>query len=171
MLTKKKTIRFKTGILPSTIRMKLENVLRVIYQIDPSTYLPSTLKYLCIDRELCVIYGSHQNRGRIRYIYENSWTALYVKKTIAPSTTLVEDIYRKHGVKAALYVREQGLKAFLYGNDILPESVVRIIPPYHGMYSVIDPEDNAIVGFARWNSGKKVYENIYDIGIFLRTMG
>ncbi|MEM4718393.1 MAG: hypothetical protein QXE81_06550, partial [Desulfurococcaceae archaeon] len=137
----------------------------------PGKYIPGILKYLCINKEICNIYGSNRYETDIKYIYENLWIAIYKEKNIAPSTILIDSIYRDHGIKAALYVKEQGLKAFLYGNDILPESVVRIIPPHYGIYSVIDPEDDVIVGFVKWNSKRRVYENIYDIGIFLRILG
>lgn len=68
-------------------------------------------------------------------------------------------------------VKEQGIKAFLYGNDILPESVIKVIPPLKGVYAVVDPLDEEVVGFVEWSSIKNVYANIYDAGVFLRKLG
>jgi hypothetical protein len=36
---------------------------------------------------------------------------------------------------------------------------------------VIDSTDGAVIGFAKWNNTKAVYENVYDAGVFLRKLG
>lgn len=168
MSSREKKISFRKGLLSKSMIEKLKIIIRDHYEVDPSRYIESVLKYLCIN-ELCIIYSSSKPDKSI--IYEGSWIALYSKKTLAPSIPLVKAIYREHGIKAAIIVAEKGVKTFLYGKDILPESIIEIIPPKKTLYVVIDSTDNEILGYAKWNPSKRAYENIYDIGIFLRQLG
>lgn len=161
----------KMGVLSISVREKIAKRLKELYDVDPSNYVPPALRYTCYLKDLCVIYGSKLNAADLTVLYEDSWIALYIKKQFIPSISIVRSIYSNHGVKSAIIVGEQGIKAFLYGNDVLPDSVISIIPPAKDLYAVIDSSDDEIVGFASWDPIKKIYANIFDIGMFLRVLG
>lgn len=171
MPSKKKEIKLKVGKVPSRVVDKFKSMLRQLYDANPEEYITRNLGYTCLGENICLIYNKQHFFPKLLVLYENSWIGLYVKKTLVPSLSLIKEIYKKHGIKAAIIVNEQGVKAFLYGNDILPQSVVKVIPPKLGLYAVVDVSDEEVVGFVRWSSRKRVYKNVYDLGIFLRLLG
>ncbi len=171
MSPEKKTLKLKTGALRKPTREKISSLLRRLYNVDSSKYVPSTLRYVCLNEDPCIIYGSKLDIGDLTVLYEDSWIALYTKKRFVPSISIVQSIYSDHGIKSAIIVKEQGVKAFLYGNDILPDSVIDTIPPIGELITVIDSTDGEIVGFVTWNPRRRIYENIFDIGLFLRKLG
>ncbi|MGC8982339.1 MAG: hypothetical protein ACP5KA_01065 [Desulfurococcaceae archaeon] len=175
MPLEKKAIRLRLGKAPRKLIEKLEELTRALYGVEFRDYVhASYFKYVCFD-EICII-SAYDPRytldiANVTILYSGMWVAIHVKNVLAPSIPLVKSIYDKTGVKAAIIVAEKGVKAFLYGNDILAESVVKVIPPHVGLYAVVDSTDGEIVGFAKWNGTKKVYENVYDLGVFLRALG
>ncbi|MEM2524133.1 MAG: hypothetical protein QXS34_05135 [Desulfurococcaceae archaeon] len=171
MPSEKKVAKFKVGVVPGRVVERLRNALRELYGVNPEEYITSGLRYTCLGRDLCIIYGTRYSPSKLFVLYEDSWIALYAKNTLTPSLCLIREIYEKHGMKAAIVVAEKGVRAFLYGNDILPQSVVEIMPPELGLYAVIDSSDMEVIGFAKWDGRRQVYENIYDAGIFLRALG
>lgn len=171
MPSEKKVVKFKVGGVPSGVVEKFKNALRELYGIDPEEHVTGKLRYTCPSKDLCIIYGKQLPLCGLPVLYEDSWVALYAKKVLAPSLSLIRKIYGKHGVKAAILVSEKGVRAFLYGNDVLPQSVVKTIPPRLGLYAVIDSSDMEVIGFAKWDGKRQVYKNVYDVGIFLRTLG
>ena len=84
----------------------------------------------------------------------------------------------------AVVAKQQGVRAFLYGNDLLVVSVERFLRPVEkGMYvAVIDPDDVKAIGIGRLvidpgdfdrliAEGKLLLpavENVFDLGILLR---
>ena len=164
-------IKLKVGTVPRDIVDRLKTMYRSLYGVDVADYSPGPVKYTCLDATLCVIYGGALALPGARVVYGGLWIATIVKGALAPSISLANRIFKERGVRASLLVAEQGVKAFLYGNDVLPQSVLEVIPPEHGLYAVVDPEDNEVIGFAKWNPEKRVYENVYDAGIFLRSLG
>lgn len=167
----KKKVALRTGRLPAPLVKKLKDLLKLLYNVDPDDYVKGVTRYTCFNPELCVIYsGEHPFSGAFT-LYGGLWIALFVKRTLVPSINIASRIYKEHNVRAAIVVADKGIKAFLYGNDILPQSVLKVIPPNHGIYAVLDPVDNEVVGFVRWNTKKHIYENLYDAGIFLRVLG
>jgi len=172
MPAQKKRLELKQGILPRKIRERLVDFVVGSYGSEFNDLIPINLRYICFGRDLCLIYeGTTMQNNGLTILFNGPWIGIYVKKHILPSIPLVTRIYREKGLRAAIIARDQGVKAFLYGNDILPESVVRKIPPDIGIYAVIDGEDNEVIGFAEWSEDEKVYVNLYDIGIFLRELG
>lgn len=170
MPDKEKKLVLRKGVLKNKMRKSLYSLLRKLFDIEPGEFIPYELRYICFN-ELCVIYGKNLDIDTPTILYEDSWIGLYIKNIIVPSIPLTSKIFEKTGMKASIVVKDQGVKAFLYGNDILRESVIEIIPPDIGIYAVVDSSDNSIIGFARWSRVKGVYENIYDIGLFLRELG
>ncbi len=171
MSSEKKTLKLKTGTVSKSTSEKIAKLLSELYGVNPSRYLPSVLNYTCFNENLCIIYGSKLGLVNLKVLYENSWIAVYTKKRLVPSINIVRSIYSDQGVKAAIIVKEQGVKAFLYGNDILLESVLQVVPPVKKLFAVIDSADNEVIGFAAWNPRRRIYENIYDAGLFLRELG
>ncbi|ADV64644.1 hypothetical protein Desmu_0325 [Desulfurococcus mucosus DSM 2162] len=167
-----KMVRLKKGVAGGSIRMRLHRVLRDVYGVDPVEYVEGRLGYTCIDN-VCLIYVADAAAplGNTPVIYMGSWVAVLVSGELAPSIPLVEKIYKDKGVRAAIIVREKGVKAFLYGNDVLPESIVEKREPVEGLVTVVDSSDHGIVGFAKWDPVRKVYRNIYDLGVYLRLLG
>ncbi|RLG85170.1 MAG: hypothetical protein DRO39_06275, partial [Thermoprotei archaeon] len=107
-----------------------------------------------------------------------------------PTPWLYELLFRCLGrVVAAVEVGVQGVRAFLYGNDILLQSVERLYPPIKrgGYVAVIDPADGRVIGVARAlydyrsieslveglkrgsaDPNAPVFENVFDLGCFVR---
>lgn len=170
MPRKEKDITLRRGALRGRKRLAFYALIKRLFNVDPLDYLPDKLYYTCFN-DICLIYGKYLDTIKPITLYEDSWVGLYIRDTLVPSIPLTTRIYERVGFRSALVVGEQGVKAFLYGNDILRESVIEIIPPNTGLYAVIDSMDNSVIGFARWNKRKDVYENIYDLGLFLRELG
>lgn len=108
-------------------------------------------------------------------------------KNFIPSPNLLKHLYDCLGViKGAAVVSSQGVKAFLYGNDILLESIVKVYKPIKkALYvAIIDAADSEIIGIGKSNydyenliklmkENKKnknveVFKNVFDLGRFLR---
>ncbi|MEM1695754.1 MAG: hypothetical protein QXJ18_03050 [Desulfurococcaceae archaeon] len=173
MSSKKKIIKLKLGRLPRKTADRIERLVSELYGVSTGDLIPKDLRYTCFE-DLCIVYVHDPRIPGIlsaTEIFGGRWIALYVKGTLAPSIPLIKEIYKRTGLRAAIVVSEEGVKAFLYGNDVLPESVIELVPPSKGLYAVVDYYDKDVVGFAKWNPKKRVYENIYDIGIFIRLLG
>lgn len=169
----KKTVELKTGRLSENAVRRLRNLVERLYGVATRELIPENLYYTCFDN-LCIIYTTTRDSLEginFTRLFAGKWIGVYHKKILAPSISLVKEIYGKVGVKAALVVNDKGVKAFLYGNDVLPESVVQVVPPKRGLFAVIDQSDGEVIGFARWNPRKEVYENVYDLGLYLRLLG
>jgi len=107
------------------------------------------------------------------------------RREFIPSTRLFELAMEKgFEIGCAVVAKSQGVKAFLYGNDLLVSSVERFLHPIEkGVYvAVLDKEDMKVIGIGKFvinpedfdryvKEGKMlipVVENIFDLGIFLR---
>lgn len=167
---KKPKIKFKVLDTPLEYIEMLEKMLTDIYEADLYDYVSEKLKMLCFN-DVCIIYEPIGIEPAKITIYCGPWIAIMNRGKIAPSIPLINEIFRKKGVRGAIEVCERGIKAFLYGNDILIESIVTKYPPCDRLVAVIDHVDKEIVGFAEWDKENNVYRNIYDIGIFLRQIG
>ncbi|MEM4481585.1 MAG: hypothetical protein QXK88_01050 [Desulfurococcaceae archaeon] len=165
----KKVAKFKAGRAPENIVVELREILSSTYSANPSEFIGESVRYTCINN-ICILYCGKARTNALKILYEGNWVGLYNKKVIAPSISVIKSIYSKYGVKAAIVVGEKALRAFLYGNDIFPESVHEVIPPRKWLYSVIDPDDGEVVGFVKWSRERRIYENIYDVGIFIRAL-
>lgn len=169
-------IKFKMGRIGKTLYTRLYNLFKNTFDVNPGEYIGivnrDELRYLCIN-DLCIIHSIIAGAGEFgtNTIYQGQWVATIVKGEITPSIPLVKKIYSSKGFRAAVLVGEKGVKAFLYGNDVLLESIIEKYEPVDGLVSIVDSSDNEIIGFAKWNPRKKVFENIYDLGIYLRILG
>lgn len=171
----KKRVEFKTGKTPRRLVEGLKHTVSALYGVNPDKYIPENTRLTCIDR-LCIIHSeeacaSQLRLAGIRVLYEGGWLGVYTRNHVLPSTVLANSITRERGPSSAIIVSEQAVKSFLYGNDILPKSVIKIYPSTIGVYAVIDQLDQEVIGFAKWSKRKNVYVNLYDIGFFLRTLG
>lgn len=166
-----KKINLKTGLLPQKLRMMLDEYLYEALDAEPREYLPGKLYYTCFDK-LCIIHGGAGKYWSATRLYSGEWIGIIIHGKPYPSPIIYEKIYGSRGVRAAIVVKDKGAKAFLYGNDVLYESISRIIPPIEYPVAVIDEADDKVIGVARRAAGAKPYfQNIYDLGIFLRMFG
>jgi hypothetical protein len=175
MPSEKERLELRTGKAPQRVVEKFKSTIRELYDVDPEEYINQGVRLTCIN-DFCAIHSEEISARELRLcglrvIYEGLWLGVYTKKTVLPSTTLASRIIRERGLRSAIIVSDQGVKAFLYGNDILPESVIKKYPSKIGIYTVIDHSDNEVIGFSKWSSRKNVYVNLYDVGIFLRILG
>jgi len=175
MSTVKKKIKLKTSKTPLNLLNELKSCIRDLYSVDPEKYIPKYTRLTCIS-ELCIIHSEEECAQRlrlssIRVIYEGYWLGVYVKGVVLPSTVLATKIIQERGLSAAIIITDHGVKAFLYGRDILPESVIKTYPSSRNIYAVIDHSDHEIIGFSKWDDSRKVYVNLYDLGLFLRILG
>jgi hypothetical protein len=175
MPTSKERVRLKTGKTPQRLMERLKRTVISLYGVNPEKYIPVDTRLTCING-LCIIHSEETYTSKlrvtgVRVLYEGSWLGVYTKKHVLPSTTLAARIIREYGLSSAIIVNEKAVKAFLYGNDILPESVIEIYPSSTGVYAVLDQLDHEVIGFSRWSSRRNIYVNLYDIGFFLRNLG
>lgn len=106
--------------------------------------------------------------------------------TFVPSVHLFNVVKEKgFNLGCSVIAKPQGVKAFLYGKDLLALSVEQFLHPIEkGMYvAVIDPEDMVVIGIGRLvidpselgillNEGKVLVvavENVFDLGVLLRN--
>lgn len=172
MPVEKEKLTLRKGKLPSKIREELVDYVRRAYGEDVASQIPHKLRYVCFEPDFCLIYAPiGLSEEKLTLIYEGAWIATYTRGLVVPSIPFSSKVFSVKGPAVAIEVSEQGVKAFLYGNDILPISVIRVIPPRLGVYAVIDSTDGAVIGFVKWNNTKAVYENVYDAGVFLRKLG
>jgi len=170
------------------------NVLDVIAKLfgfEAATLLRSLGKLMICEgvfKEVYIVSGELINvikvifkSGRIPYS-----AGLYLgrlrreKPKLIPSVNTIQIIYDKLGFRRALIVREEGIKPFLYGNDIIKKSVIKCIEPLElGDIVGIVGEDNYVYGVGlsvigscnELNSLKDndmVARNIFDVGWYLR---
>lgn len=151
---------------------ELREVLREVFGINPGEYIRGPLRSTRVNNDICVIYEPIKGaRLRPTMLFSGRWVGLSVKGLVVPSIQLLNEIYSREGPAAAIIVAEQGVKAFLYGNDVLVESVIEAYPPADGIVGVLDSTDMKVIGVAKYSKKEGVYKNVYDAGIFLRLLG
>ena len=147
----------------------LRTYIRKSLRIEPNKYIGDNLVVTCLG-QTCIIH-----EGRKTYpattLYSGRWIGLIIDDYPYLSPVLYEEIYMEHGYRAAVIARDKGVKAFLYGNDLLPTSVLKVYGPKKYPLAVIDGSDHKVIGVARWDPRKGIYRNIYDLGLFLRVLG
>jgi len=163
-----KRVKFSFDKLSSRRYRMLWEYLEKILGVDPSKYLPKQLYVTCFD-EYCIIHEKAGREDKATLLYSGRWIGLIVHGKTCLSTYLYEEIYRERGYQAAIIVGDTGVKNFLYGRDVLEESIVEKYPPLNSQVAVIDQSDYRVIGVAE-PIKEGVYRNIYDIGIFLRVI-
>ncbi len=116
-------------------------------------------------------------------IYSGEWIGLIKDGRAYLSPFIYQEVYSKKGFKAAIVVSDKALKNFLYGKDILASSIIEVYPPLYNPVAILDPIDKRVVGVAKpmvkyslfkkyiaSKSLKPIYENVYDLGLFLRFL-
>jgi len=128
----------------------------------------------------CSEYGAKYFNASV--VYSGEWIGIVVDNKVYLSTIVYERVYKYLGeYRAAIKVSEQGVKTFLYGNDLFASSITEYYEPIYNPVAVIDSFDNRVIGVAEpmvdqnelINALKKglekpVYRNIYDLGFFIR---
>ncbi len=147
----------------------LENYVRKSLRADPSNYIGNSLIVTCLGKT-CIIHEG-RNTYPATTLYSGRWVGLIIDDYPYLSPVLYEEIYMEHGFRAAVIARDKGVKAFLYGNDLLPVSVQKVYGPKKHPLAVIDSTDHRVIGVVRWDPQKRIYRNIYDLGLFLRALG
>ncbi len=149
---------------------------RVIRRLgmEPRSLYRDPLWITCFD-ESCMIYSRIDNGlGGVRILYSDGWIGVYRKDVLAPSPQLYEEIYRVKGIRAAAIVKQEGVKAFLYGNDVLSISIIEEVPPLDVPVAIIDGSDGRVVGIGVRRidgRGRVYYMNVFDLGVFIREWG
>lgn len=165
-------INLRTGLLGYKHTTRLFNYIEKILGYEPLKLIKPPLYYTCFN-DKCIIHEGSGRYDGATLLYRGVWIGLLIdgKPYLAPR--IYEEVYRRRGYRAAIIVGDQGVKAFLYGNDVLRESVLREYPPLHDAVAVVDHSDNRVIGVARRvrGRGRTYYRNIYDLGMFLRVWG
>ena len=162
-------LKFRSRLLPQKHIRKLEIYIHDVLRADPEKYLPRKPRLTCLG-EICIVHEGFKEYPATT-IYSGRWIGIVINDEPYLSPIIYEEIYRDNGFRAAVIAREKGVKAFLYGNDLLPISVEKLYGPRRGAVAVIDKTDYRVIGVARWDPKKRIYKNIYDLGVFLRNLG
>ncbi|MGC9148239.1 MAG: PUA domain-containing protein [Sulfolobales archaeon] len=123
---------------------------------------------------------------RIKIISLGLFIGFVRENRFIPSPQFLEELYLlSRRIRGAIVAKEKGVKAFLYGNDLLYESIHRIYEPFKRGYvvGVIDKYDMRVIGVGiaaadleeikEWINKtdfrlKPVVYNEFDLGFFLR---
>ena len=155
--------------LPRRHLFILKNYIRKSLRADPSNYIGNSLVVTCLGKT-CIIHEG-RNTYPATTLYSGRWVGLIIDDYPYLSPVLYEEIYMEHGFRAAVIARDKGVRAFLYGNDLLPISVKKVYGPTKYPLAVIDGSDHRVIGVVRWDPRDRIYKNIYDLGLFLRALG
>ncbi|MCY0868247.1 MAG: hypothetical protein OWQ48_03335 [Desulfurococcus sp.] len=165
-------IKIRRGVAGRQLVARLYRILEEVFNARLERYISGRLEYTCINNT-CIVYEASTGftERNLVVLYMSSWIAIVVRGEVVPSITLADRIFREKGYRATIIVGDKGVKAFLYGNDILPESIVEKHEPVDSIVAVVDSSDYEILGFAKYNPRRRIYENIYDLGVYLRILG
>jgi len=168
-VTEKKRVEFRFGKLSRSLRGKLEEYLKIVLGVEPSEIIRGDLYVTCFD-EYCIVHEAAGREERVTLLYSGMWVGVIVDYRIYPSIPVYEKVYSVKGLRAALVVGEKGVKNFLYGRDILEESVVAKYPPLNNPLAVVDQSDMRVLGVVVPGSSG-VYRHVYDLSMFLHILG
>ncbi len=158
-------IGFRRGVVPRNIVKQLHVFIEKVLEADPSKYIGSNLYYTCFNK-YCIVHSGSYKYERVTQIYSGEWIGFLFNNKIYLSPWIYMGIYRDRGIRAAVKISEKGVKNFLYGRDVLEESIIEKYPPLNNPLAVIDEADDRVIGVAEPRRG--FYRNIYDLGLFLR---
>lgn len=163
-------MRFRAGRLPKAAADRLRAYVREKLGADPSALLCEEPRLACFEG-VCAVYCGGAGGLPLPAIYSGAWVGVLVGGMVAPSPEVYERAFRAAGPRAAAVAADQGVRAFLYGNDLLLESVLELYEPLDDLVAVVDALDWRVVGVARWDRARRVFKNVYDLGMFLRSFG
>ncbi|AFK51355.1 hypothetical protein TCELL_0931 [Thermogladius calderae 1633] len=168
-MREKRKIKFYNGPAPRDYVAELLRYFSEAFGVEASEFFnPNRLEETCFG-VVCVLYEGRAPSPRA--VFSGNAVAVVVKGHVVLTPVLYEKVFGRLGLVAAVKASEQGVKAFLYGKDLLLESVLEIYPPVDSYVAVVDSVDGLVVGVARWDSGSRVFRNIFDIGLYLRGFG
>lgn len=163
-------VKFERGIVDRRIMGVLKRFIRRKLGYDPDRLFKGSLAYTCFNNK-CFIYQNGPGFNGASLLYSGLWIGVLLDNKPYLSPVIYERIYSEKGFRAAIVVGEKGVKAFLYGNDVLEQSIIRKYPPLDGPLAVIDASDHSVIGVVEPAKQRGVYRNIYDLGMFLREWG
>jgi len=168
-------VRFLTSALkvfpaPAKWLSRLKALTKRLWMIDLDEFLCGHNYATCFDRE-CLLWSTSRELVEARIIYEGSWIGLFHGKRLLPSTALVEKIFEKNYLRAAIVVSSKASELFLYGRDVFESSIVMKYGPVDSIVAVLEPEEKSVIGFASYDASCRCFRNLYDLGIFLRLLG
>jgi len=141
----------------------IEAISKILSREEIEKCMPKNLRVSCkIYQGICIVSSSPEfvNEGDISARDRTSLHGIFIGKIVCvslnnkvyPSPWLLEDLYECIGeIRSAVEAEQQGVKAFLYGNNLLVASVGKI----HGRFrrgdviAIIDPIDRKVIGVAR----------------------
>lgn len=173
-------------------RELIEMLLRIYSPDSMRKCIPERLSEICgLFPDICLIVSTgdiHEIRGiSRRAVYMGRTVGIVIRGTPYPYPAFLQSIYRCTGdIRAAIEAHPQGVRAFLYGNDILVASVKRIYRDFRAgdIVGVIDSEDGSVIGIGRASmtpedleeaisrreNTRVAVENIFDLGWFFRIL-
>ncbi|MEM2204447.1 MAG: PUA domain-containing protein [Sulfolobales archaeon] len=149
--------------------------------------IPQRFKITCnLYPGICIVTAI-ESEIDLKYMYAGSPVGIIINGEIYPYPGLLQEIYRCTGdTRSAVEAGSQGVKAYLYGNDLLVASVEKIYRPFRrgDIVGVIDPSDRRVIGVGRalldpreilrakamGRDTEAAVENIFDLGWFLRVL-
>ncbi|MCI4462136.1 MAG: hypothetical protein JHC12_04180 [Thermogladius sp.] len=126
------------------------------------------LRETCFDN-ICLIYQGVNELPRA--VFSGELVGIVIEGHVAPSPQLYTKLFQRYGCRSCVVAADKGVKAFLYGNDLLLESVAEIYPPVDSYVAVLDSYDYSVIGVAKWDESSKVFKNVFDLGVYLRKLG
>lgn len=175
----------------------VEDLIKMVRRIfkgeEINRCIPRNIRISCnIYPGICLLIGDGPAEDRIaqlgiKPLFMGRIVGVAFDGKIYPSPWLLEDLYRCIGkIRSAIEAAQQGVKAFLYGNDLLVASVNKIYGPFKrgDIVAIIDPADGRVIGVARAAMAPREIErarsrgrltdvaakNILDLGWFLRVL-
>lgn len=161
--------RLRIGVLSMSYVKQLHYYIDNVLGVDPWRYISNRLYYTCLNN-ICLINEETGRINSVSLIYSGLWIGLIINDRVYLSPQLYEKIYSENELRASIIVNENGVRSFLYGRDILEESIVEKHSPLNNAVSVIDRVDYRVIGVAEPRD-KGIYRNIYDLGWFIRIFG
>ncbi|ADI32123.1 hypothetical protein [Staphylothermus hellenicus] len=171
-MSNKHKLRISLGKLSKKYKDSLFSYVKNVLEADPVKYLGHDLYYVCLNTN-CFISNGAGKYHKLTMLYKGVWIGVIINNKPYLSPEIYEEIYRDiRTYRAAIIVGEKGVKNFLYGNDILEQSIIAEYQPLDQPVAVIDHLDGKVIGVAERVVGRgKIYQNIYDLGFFLRLWG
>lgn len=166
---RKEKVLFKHGFLRLELVEEIRSYFLNVLEVEPSIYLCDEPRFTCFN-EICVVYCSSIQRTipDKALIYSGDWLGVLIHGKPYVSPSVYENVFMKKGYRASIFVSDKGCKAFLYGRDILKESIVSAYPPLNNPVAVVDASDHKVIGVAE--PGGELFKNVYDLGLFLRVL-
>jgi len=137
----------------------IEAISKILSREEIERCMPKNLRVSCkIYQGICIVSSSPEfvNEGisqlKVEPLFMGKIVGVSLNNKVYPSPWLLEDLYECIGeIRSAVEAEQQGVKAFLYGNDLLVASVGKIYGRFRrgDIIAIIDPIDRKVIGVAR----------------------